>query len=133
MFVMAAAITRVVRRSASLMEQNQKSYGTNFTFGEYGLHKTKKLARRASYGLVLGFLIIASPLKGIVRRFLPKPGEGPSEDVQNNGWFRSLRGHSYGTDYEIDRSALNDPSSLSVPVKTRKSINQKLIITNNSL
>ena len=89
MFVMAAANTRVVRRSAALMEQNQKSYGTNFTFGEYGLHKTKKLARRASYGLVLGFLIIASPLKGIVRRFLPKPGEGPSEDVQNNGWFRS--------------------------------------------
>ena len=83
MFVMAAANTRVVRRSAALMEQNQKSYGTNFTFGEYGLHKTKKLARRASYGLVLGFLIIASPLKGIVRRFLPKPGEGPSEDVQN--------------------------------------------------
>ena len=76
MFVMAAANTRVVRRSAALMEQNQKSYGTNFTFGEYGLHKTKKLARRASYGLVLGFLIIASPLKGIVRRFLPKPGEG---------------------------------------------------------
>ena len=71
MFVMAAANTRVVRRSAALMEQNQKSYGTNFTFGEYGLHKTKKLARRASYGLVLGFLIIASPLKGIVRRFLP--------------------------------------------------------------
>ena len=89
MFVMAAANTRVVRRSAALMEQNQKSYGTNFTFGEYGLHKTKKLARRASYGLVLGFLIIASPLKSIVRRFLPKPGEGPSEDVQNNGWFRS--------------------------------------------
>ena len=89
MFVMAAANTRVVRRSAALMEQNQKSYGTNFTFGEYGLHKTKKIARRASYGLVLGFLIIASPLKSIVRRFLPKPGEGPSIEVQNNGWFRS--------------------------------------------
>ena len=89
MFVMAAGNTRVVRRSAALMEQNQKSYGTNFTFGEYGLHKTKKLARRASYGLVLGFLIIASPLKSLVRRFLPKPGEGPSIEVQNNGWFRS--------------------------------------------
>ena len=89
MFVMAAGNTRVVRRTAALMEQNQNSYGANFTFGEYGLHKTKKLARRASYGLILGFLIIASPLRGIVRKFLPKPGEGPSEEVQNNGWFRS--------------------------------------------
>jgi len=89
MFVMAAGNTRVVRRSAALMEQNQRSYGANFTFGEYGLHKTKKLARRASFGLILGFIIIASPLKRIVRRFLPKPGEGPSQEVQNNGWFRS--------------------------------------------
>ena len=24
-----------------------------------------------------------------MRRFLPKPGEGPSIEVQNNGWFRS--------------------------------------------
>ena len=89
MFVMAAGNTRVVRRSAALMEKNQNSYGSNFTFGEYGLHKTKKIAKRASYGLIFGFLIIASPLKNIVRRFLPKPGEGPSEEVQNNGWFRS--------------------------------------------
>ena len=35
--VMAMANTRVVRRSAALMEQNQKPYGKNFTFGEHGL------------------------------------------------------------------------------------------------
>lgn len=89
MFVMAAANTRVVRRSAALMEQLQKSYGPNFTFGEYGLHKSKKLARRASYGLILGFLIISSPFKKLVRMFLRKPGEGPSLETQDNGWFRS--------------------------------------------
>ena len=89
MFVMAAGNTRVVRRSAALMEKNQNSYGSNFTFGEYGLYKNKNTAKRASYGLIFGFLIITSPLKNIVRRFLPKPGEGPSEEVQNNGWFRS--------------------------------------------
>ena len=33
--VMAVANTRVVRRSAALMEQNQKPYGNNFTFGEH--------------------------------------------------------------------------------------------------
>ena len=89
MFVMAVGNTRVVRRSAALMEKNQNSYGSNFTFGEYGLYKNKNTAKRASYGLIFGFLIITSPLKNIVRRFLPKPGEGPSEEVQNNGWFRS--------------------------------------------
>ena len=28
-----------------------------------------------------------SPLKKLVKPFLPKPGEGPSESVQENGWF----------------------------------------------
>ena len=28
-----------------------------------------------------------SPLKRAVKPFLPKPGEGPSEDIQENGWF----------------------------------------------
>ena len=28
-------------------------------------------------------------------------------EEDNNGWFRSLRGHSYGTDYEMNRDALN--------------------------
>ena len=32
-------------------------------------------------------------------------------EEDNNGWFRSLRGHSYGTDYEMNRDALNDPTA----------------------
>ena len=61
--MMAVANTRVVRRSAALMEQNQKSYGTNFTFGEHGLFSTKGMARLASYGSILAFIVIATPLK----------------------------------------------------------------------
>ena len=87
--MMAVANTRVVRRSAALMEQNQKSYGTNFTFGEHGLFSTKRTARLASYGSIIAFLVLATPLKRLVRPFLPKPGEGPSQETQDKGWFRA--------------------------------------------
>ena len=43
-------------------------------------------------------------------------------EEDNNGWFRSLRGHSYGTDYEMNRDALNDPTAKKVPVRSRKPI-----------
>ena len=87
--VMAIANTRVVRRSAALMEQNQKSYGANFTFGEHGLFSTKTIARLASYGSIIAFLVLATPLKRLVRPLLPKPGEGPSQETQDKGWFRA--------------------------------------------
>ena len=87
--MMAIANTRVVRRSAALMEQNQNPYGKNFIFGEHGLFKTKKLARITSYGLLIAVMIITSPIRHLVRPFLPKPGDGPSEEMRNKGWFRS--------------------------------------------
>ena len=89
MGLMAVANTRVVRRSAGLMEQNQKPYGNNFTFGEHGLFSTKRMARLASYGLLMVFIVISTPIKHLFRPFLKKPGEGPSQEQQDNGWFRS--------------------------------------------
>tara|TARA_A100001388_G_scaffold257550_1_gene223444 strand:- start:60 stop:701 length:642 start_codon:yes stop_codon:yes gene_type:complete len=87
--VMAVANTRVVRRSAALMEQNQRPYGNNFTFGEHGLFSSKRNARLASIGLLIGFIVLSTPIKHLVRPFLPKPGEGPSQETQDNGWFRA--------------------------------------------
>ena len=87
--MMAIANTRVVRRSAALMEQNEKPYGKDFTFAEYGLFKTKKLAKITSYALLFAVMVISSPLRHLVRPFLPKPGEGPSEEARDKGWFRS--------------------------------------------
>ena len=89
MGLMAVANTRVVRRSAALMEQNQKPYGNNFTFGEHGLFSSKRMARLASYGLLMVFIVISTPIKHLFRPFLKKPGEGPSQEQQDNGWFRS--------------------------------------------
>jgi short subunit dehydrogenase-like uncharacterized protein len=87
--MMAIANTRVVRRSAALMEQNQRPYGKDFIFIEHGLFKTKRLARITSYGLLLAVMIISSPIRYLVRPFLLKPGEGPSEESRDKGWFRS--------------------------------------------
>jgi short subunit dehydrogenase-like uncharacterized protein len=89
MGLMAVANTRVVRRSAALMEQNQKPYGIDFSFGEHGLFQSKKLARISSYGLLTAFIVISTPIKYLVRPFLPKPGEGPDQEMQDKGWFRS--------------------------------------------
>ena len=63
------------------MEMNQKSYGNNFIYKEHGAYASKNSARIASIGLILSFLIISTPLKWLIRRFLPQPGEGPSLEV----------------------------------------------------
>ena len=86
----AVANTRVVRRSAALMEMSQKSYGANFIFKEHGAYSSKSAARLATFGLIAAFLIISTPLKHLVRRFLPKPGEGPSTEIQEKGWFKGV-------------------------------------------
>ena len=86
----AVANTRVVRRSAALMEMSQKPYGANFAFKEHGAYSSKSAARLATFGLIAAFLIISTPLKHLVRRFLPKPGEGPSTEIQEKGWFKGV-------------------------------------------
>ena len=86
-FVMAGANTRVVRRSEALLTERQKSYGNNFTYQEYAFHKSWRKALFSTLGLGLLGLTLISPFRKIVRSFLRKPGEGPSLEVQENGWF----------------------------------------------
>ena len=88
--LMSFANTRVVRRSSALFDADQKSYGSDFIFKELGSYSSKKSARLASFGLIFAFLIISTPLRYIVRRFLPKPGEGPDKKTRENGWFKGL-------------------------------------------
>ena len=89
-FIMAFANTRVVRRSAALMEERGSAYGEEFTYHEGSYFKSffKAFTSAAFTGLVV--LIISSSLRRVVRRFLPKPGEGPSETTMINGHFKCL-------------------------------------------
>ena len=86
-FIMAGANTRVVRRSEALLTERQKSYGNNFTYQEHAFHKSWSQAFFSTLGLGLLGLTLVSPLRKIIRSFLRKPGEGPSIEVQENGWF----------------------------------------------
>jgi short subunit dehydrogenase-like uncharacterized protein len=86
-FIMATANTRVVRRTEALLSLRQESYGSNFTYQEHALHKTWFSAFKSIIVTGISVLVLMSPLKKVVKPFLPKPGEGPSEAVQENGWF----------------------------------------------
>lgn len=86
-FIMATANTRVVRRSEALLALRQESYGSNFTYQEHAYHKSWLSAVSSFLLTGLSVLVLLSPLKRLVKPLLPKPGEGPSEAVQENGWF----------------------------------------------
>ena len=86
-FIMAGANTRVVRRSEALLTECQKSYGNNFVYQEHAFHKSLSKALFSTLGLGLLGLILISPIRKLIRSFLRKPGEGPSLEVQENGWF----------------------------------------------
>ena len=86
-FIMATANTRVVRRTEALLALRQESYGPDFTYQEHAFHKSWWSAARSLVLTGLSVLTLLAHLKGLVKPFLLKPGEGPSETVQENGWF----------------------------------------------
>jgi len=86
-FVMAMANTRVVRRSAALFAERQEPYGESFTYQEHGFHETKWSAIKSLFFTFAAAIVLFTPLKHLIRPMLPKPGEGPSEETQENGFF----------------------------------------------
>ena len=89
-FIMAISNTRVVRRSAALMELNQEGYGVNFTYQEHAFYKKFRTALLVTFVTLLFGLILSTPIRKLVRPLLPKPGEGPSEETMENGFFDSF-------------------------------------------
>ncbi|MEC7910601.1 MAG: saccharopine dehydrogenase, partial [Pseudomonadota bacterium] len=81
---------RVVRRSAALFSQKQESYGVNFVYQENGFFKSFISAFLVSTGTIFAGLILYTPLRKLFRPLLPKPGEGPSQSVMDNGFFECL-------------------------------------------
>lgn len=88
-FVMAAVNTRVVRRSNALQSY---AYGETFRYDEATISGTgpagwaKAAAVTAS---TAGAMMVAAfgPLRRGAARFLPAPGEGPSREVREGGYF----------------------------------------------
>ncbi|MDX1597261.1 MAG: saccharopine dehydrogenase NADP-binding domain-containing protein [Marinobacter sp.] len=88
-FVMGAINTRVVHRSNALQ---QARYGKEFTYDEAMMTGRGMKGRLTAYGITggLGAFFTASALKPtrwLVEKFVPAPGEGPSPEAQENGYF----------------------------------------------
>lgn len=88
-FVMAGINTRVVRRSHALQKY---PYGKDFRYEEatlVGNGFSKKLTAKL-VNSVVGKVVSSGPnsiLKKMADRYLPKPGEGPSKEERENGFF----------------------------------------------
>jgi len=80
-FLMGSVNTRVVRRTQALQ-------GTQFDYQEYAKFSRASAARLVVIGGKVFDTLSGSRLgRRMIRRFLPQPGEGPSEEVMNAGFF----------------------------------------------
>lgn len=92
-FVMASINTRIVHRSNALLNNH---YGENFLYSEYTMTgdgnsgRARSLAMTGGMG---GFMAILAlpPTRWLAEKtILPKPGEGPSPEEQEDGFFNLL-------------------------------------------
>ncbi|MEO6627731.1 MAG: saccharopine dehydrogenase, partial [Aquihabitans sp.] len=89
-FVMAAVNTRVVQRSHALLG---RPWGNDFTYDEAMAMGTGPLGAVKAGGLTaglaagMGLAAIGPARRALSRYVLPKPGDGPSPEAQENGSF----------------------------------------------
>lgn len=95
-FIMAGANTRVVRRSNALLGY---AYGPRLRYREF--ISTGKGAKGRLRALALGAMMGAAmaavnqpKLRPFLSRWVPEPGEGPSQEERDSGFFRTTH---YGT------------------------------------
>ena len=88
-FVMAAVNTRVVRRSNELMDF---AYGHDFRYDEASITGDGVAGLMGATATAVGTgamngLTALEPARNLMKRFLPKPGEGPSRETIEKGFF----------------------------------------------
>ena len=89
-FVMGPVNSRVVRRSNALEAQWGQAYGDEFTYRETMELKSHWKARMASFGLMSFTVALSKPLgRGLIKRLTPAPGEGPTQEQMDGGFFRA--------------------------------------------
>ncbi|MDB4281709.1 saccharopine dehydrogenase NADP-binding domain-containing protein [Paraglaciecola sp.] len=85
-FLMAGVNTRVVRRSNALASL---IYGADFQYNESQLcgNRGRALLLTAGLGMGMGALSFG-PSRNLLKRWLPKPGEGPDAKSRERGFFK---------------------------------------------
>lgn len=88
-FIMAGINTRIVHRSNAVMNYR---YGETFRYDE-GMMTGKGMAGRLKAFAITaglgGFMVGAAikPSRWLLQKILPEPGEGPSPEAQENGFY----------------------------------------------
>lgn len=84
-FIMAAINTRVVRRSNALLGF---PWSDEFRYDEATLNKSRGSAVAVSVAGGVGLATLAlGPTRRLAQRFLPKPGEGPTREQREAGYY----------------------------------------------
>lgn len=101
-FVMGIVNRMIVQRSWSLRElwsrthpdlsepeRKQITYGPDFKYSEFRVAKSKAGGVLASLGLILGMMsLLIPPFRWLFKKIAPQSGEGPSPELQKNGWLK---------------------------------------------
>ncbi|MEM7411583.1 MAG: saccharopine dehydrogenase NADP-binding domain-containing protein [Myxococcota bacterium] len=98
-FVMAGINTRVVRRSNALQDD---AYGRDFRYEEFMLTGDGPAGAARAWGIAGGMgvgmgALSVGPLRRLATRWLPEPGDGPTPEQQERG-FWELRFHAAAPD-----------------------------------
>mmetsp|Transcript_39555 Transcript_39555/g.92417 ORF Transcript_39555/g.92417 Transcript_39555/m.92417 type:complete len:331 (-) Transcript_39555:1190-2182(-) len=96
-FVMAAVNGDVVRRSNAIASPEGSGRASSVAYREGVANVDLKTAFVNFFGLVFGVVAAFNPLTGaLLRKVLPKPGEGPSEEQMDAGYLR-VSGYGVGS------------------------------------
>jgi len=112
-FVMAAYNTRIVRRSNALLGWD---YGRDFHYQEVVGFGGSALSPVLAFGTAVGLAGLITgmrfgPTRAVLDRVLPDPGEGPSPEAREKGFFKlRITAHTdSGATYRTDVAASGDP------------------------
>lgn len=110
-FIMAAINTRVVRRSNALLGF---PWGADFRYDEATLNRSRYEATRNSVAGAVGMVALAlGPTRKLAQRFLPEPGEGPTREQREAGYyelfFRGMDPRDRGRDTLVKVTGDMDP------------------------
>ena len=90
-FIMAGFNSKIVRRTNAIMDHR---YGIDFRYSEVSSFKKGLTGFLKAMVMFIGLVIIqislkVRPLLWFLRKFfLPSPGEGPSKEIRDNGFFK---------------------------------------------
>lgn len=116
-FIMSTVNGEVVKRSHVLDDECAATKSTSsqkkhidLEYEEYAVHPTFKEAFTSLFGLIFGVTAMLNPITSVpMKKFLPKPGEGPTKAQRENG-FLIVSGKGTGVNGSIVESAIYFPS-----------------------